>query len=240
MNASPDSLGRNGAPARTLGKADALSPICEINEQCLHLLVEVAHRNISRTEAILSDLSSMVCTLNTVTLACAARFPFLLVDFRFRDLHWWKHVVIAPSKPWKESTWLTSFPRATAIKLSRQTLMLVWHTVRTDLEAAVVLLGLTPEVAEVVAPLRLRDIDRIAEHQFRQLRPRWEDRPAVWRQLFACARSTEVDAAHAFVLHALQLTAGAALPKCHGTSASRSTKHQTRTRIRSRLGQPAT
>jgi len=239
MNASPDRLGRIGAPTRSLGKADALSLICEINEQCLHLLVDMAHHDDLHAEAFLNDLLSMVSSLDSASLTCAARFPFLLVDFRLRDLHWWQHVIASPNKPWKESAWLTVLPRATAIKLSRETLMLIWHTVRTDLEAAVVLLGLTPEVADTIAALRLRDLDRIAERQFRQLRPRWEDRPAVWRQLFTCARSTEVDAAHAFVLHALQLTAGAALPRCAATSASRSTKHQTRTRIRPQLGQPA-
>jgi hypothetical protein len=240
MNSSPDSLGRIGAPTRTLGKTDVLSPICELNEQCLRLLVDMARHDSLHTAAFLNDLLSTVSSLNSATLACAARFPFLLVDFRFRDFHWWQHVIAAPNKPWKESTWLTVLPRATAIKLSHETLMLTWHTVRTDREAAVVLLGLTQAVADAIAALRLRDLDRIAERQFRQLRPRWEDRPGVWRQLLACARSTEVDAAHAFVLHALQLTAGAALPRCDGTPASRSSKRQTRTRTRPQLAQPAT
>ena len=99
-----------------------------------------------------------------------------------------------------------------ATKLARSTLTMAWHTVRTDAEATRVLLGISPPVADHIASLRLQDIDRIAERHFRRLRPRWEDRPAVWRQLLACARETDVNAAHEFVLHALQLTAASALP----------------------------
>jgi hypothetical protein len=91
--------------------------------------------------------------------------------------------------------------------------MLAWHTVRTDTEASVVLLGITPAVARQLRTLRLQEIDRIAEQHCRKVRPRWEDRPSVWRQLLMCARSTEVETAHDFVLHALQLTASTALPK---------------------------
>ena len=91
--------------------------------------------------------------------------------------------------------------------------MLAWHTVRTDTETSVVLLGIASAVARLLRSLRLQDIDRIAEQHFQKVRPRWEDRPGVWRQLLICARSTEVEAAHDFVLHALQLTASTALPK---------------------------
>ena len=91
--------------------------------------------------------------------------------------------------------------------------MLAWHTVRTDAETSVVLLGIAPAVARLLRSLRLQDIDRIAELHFRRVRPRWEDRPGVWRQLLICAKSTEVEIAHDFVLHALQLTASTALPK---------------------------
>ena len=134
MNALPDSLDRHSTPARTLGSANALGPICEINEECLHLLVDMAHYAGLHTEAFLSDLLSMVSSLDPPSLACALRFPFLLVDFGLRDLHGWQHVIAFPNRPWKESGWLTLLPRATAIKLSRETLALIWRTARTDLQ----------------------------------------------------------------------------------------------------------
>ena len=79
-----------------------------------------------------------------------------------------------------DPTWLAPFPRPAAVKLARSTLVLAWHTVRTNLDAAVVLLGIAPSVAEIIAKPHLQDLDRIAERQYRHVRPRWEDRPAVW------------------------------------------------------------
>jgi hypothetical protein len=146
-------------------------------------------------------------------VSTAARFPFLLVDFGFRDPEWWSTLTCGNDSTANDVAWLSPFPRAAATKLSRATLMLAWHTVRTDTEACLVLLGITPAVARLLQSLRLQDIDRISEQHCRKVRPRWEDSPSVWRQLLICAKSTQIEIAHEFVLHALQLTASAALPK---------------------------
>jgi hypothetical protein len=211
MKTLPDDVGRLSPPHLFHGK-DALAPICEINEQCLQMLVHVARQAHTPPESFLHHLFTLVGPLDPGGLATTARFPFLLVDFGFRDLPWWQSVTSEHWRDGKDLAWLIPFPRAMATKLARATLTLAWHTVRTDAEATRVLLGISPSVAEHIASLRLQDIDRIAERHFRRLRPRWEDRPAVWRQLLACARETDVNAAHEFVLHALQLTAASALP----------------------------
>jgi hypothetical protein len=213
MNTSPDTLGQMRAPARKNHSTDALAPICDINEQCLQLLVEAARTSQSADEPFVRQLLFLTKTLDPATLATAAQFPFLLVDFGFRDPEWWNTIAGGNDNPANDVAWLSPFPRAAATKLSRETLMLAWHTVRTDPEASVVLLGITPAVARQLRSLRLQDIDRIAEQHCRKVRPRWEDRPSVWRQLLICAKSTEVETAHDFVLHALQLTASTALPK---------------------------
>lgn len=213
MNTSPDSLGQMRAPNRQHHSTDALAPICDINEQCLKMLVEAARASQSADDPFVRQLLSLIETLDAATLAAAARFPFLLVDFGFRDPEWWNAIAGGNDSASNDVDWLSPFPRATATKLARATLMLAWHTVRTDTETSLVLLGITPAVARLLRSLRLQDIDRIAEQHFRRVRPRWEDRPGVWRQLLTCAKSTEVETAHDFVLHALQLTAITALPK---------------------------
>lgn len=189
MSVSPENFGRIIAPYRKPEKADALGPVCEINEQCLQLLVEAARSSNVPRNGFVGELIATLSGLDAPTQVCASRFPFLLVDIRFRDCTWWREVATHPTRIWSDPTWLARFPRSSAVKLARATLVLVWHTVRMDLEAAFVLLGLAPSVAEVIVELRLRDIDRIAERQFRHVRPRWEDRPAVWHQLLACART---------------------------------------------------
>lgn len=213
MNTSPGTLGQMRAPTRKHHRIDALAPICDINEQCLQMLVEAAHVPPTATEPFILQLLGLIAALDAATLSTAARFPFLLVDFGFRDPEWWSEITTDDEQETREETWPSPFPRAAAIALARATLMLAWHTVRTDSEASVVLLGIPPTVARLLRSQRLQDINRIAEQHHRRIRPRWEDRPGVWRQLMFCAKSTEVDAAHDFVLHALQLTASAALPK---------------------------
>ena len=213
MNTSPETLGQMRALTRQYHSTDALAPICDINEQCLQMLVEAARTSQSSSEPFVRQLLSLIETLDAATLATAARFPFLLVDFGFRDSEWWNAIAGGNDSAANDVVWLSPFPRATTTKLSRAILMLAWHTVRTDAETSVVLLGIAPAVARLLRSLRLQDIDRIAEQHFRRVRPRWEDRPGVWRQLLICAKSTEVEIAHDFVLHALQLTASTALPK---------------------------
>lgn len=213
MNTSPDTLGQMRAPTRTHHSSDALAPICDINEQCLQMLVAAARTSQSPADPFVRQILSLIDSLDAATLATAARFPFLLVDFVFRDPEWWQAIASGNGSDTSELDWLSPFPRATATRLARATIMLAWHTVRTDTETSVVLLGIAPGVARVLRSLRLQDIDRIAECHFQKARPRWEDRPGVWRQLLMCAKSTEVETAHDFVLHALQLTASAALPK---------------------------
>ena len=211
MKILPDDVGRFSTPQRSNSK-DALAPICEINEQCLRMLVNASRQSQLSSDSFLYHLLSLVSPLDDGAIATAARFPFLLVDFGFRDVQWWRRVASKPMRADPDRSWLVHFPRATVTKLARATLTLAWHTARTDTDATLVLLGMSHSVAEAIATLRLSDIDRIADRHFRRLRPRWEDRPAVWRQLLTCARETDVDAAHEFVLHALQLTAAMALP----------------------------
>jgi hypothetical protein len=213
MNTSPGTLGQMRAPTRKHHSTDALAPICDINEQCLKMLVEAAHVPSSGNEPFIQQLLALIATLDPAALSTAARFPFLLVDFGFRDPEWWSEITEGSEQTAGQAALPSPFPHAATVALSRSTLMLAWHTVRTDTEASVVLLGITPTVSRILRSQRLQDIDRIAEQYPWRIRPRWEDRPGVWRQLMFCAKSTEVDSAHDFVLHALQLTASAALPK---------------------------
>jgi len=232
----PDGIGRFSTPI-TLHNKDALAPICEINERCLHLLASAARQTRTPSDSFFHHLLSLIGPLDLAEVRGAARFPFLLVDFGFRDARWWHQVTSGHGRTTKDFEWLAPLPRAPAMKLARATLTLAWHTVRTDAEASLVLLGITPEVAPMISALRLQDIDKVAERYFRRLRPRWEDRPAVWQQLLICAKSVEVDAAHEFVLHALQLTSAASLPQSVPQQPERRRAHPTPSRGEARGSQ---
>lgn len=221
MKDSPDNLGQMNVPTRPRHRTDALAPICDINEQWLRMLVAAALGPQASTDPFLQQLVVSATHLDEGALRSAARFPFLLVDFGFGDPHWWNEIVGDARLMPGDSHWSNPFPPEETMRLARATAMLAWHTIRTDAEAALILLGVTPEVANIFRSLRLNDLDVLAERHAQDLRPRWHDRPGVWHQLFSCAKSTEVETAHEFVLHALQLAAVASVPGISATTAMR-------------------
>ena len=58
---------------------------------------------------------------------------------------------------------------------------------------------------ELIAQLPITEIWPLAERYFRYVRPRWEDRPAVWRRLLLSAQSKDIRRARAFSLYGIQL-----------------------------------
>jgi hypothetical protein len=66
----------------------------------------------------------------------------------------------------------------------------------------------SPEVARIIARFSLTELDRVVERRFRYLRPRWEDRPAVWRALFLSAQSGDPRRTREVNLRAIQLMTG--------------------------------
>ena len=110
MNTSPETLGQMRALTRQYHSTDALAPICDINEQCLQMLVEAARTSQSSPEPFVRQLLSLIETLDAATLATAARFPFLLVDFCFRDPEWWNAIVSGNDGASNDVAWLSPFP----------------------------------------------------------------------------------------------------------------------------------
>jgi len=55
---------------------------------------------------------------------------------------------------------------------------------------------------------RRTDIDTIVERRFQHVRPRWEDRPAVWERLLLTAESEDLRKTRDFNLYSLQLVTG--------------------------------
>lgn len=181
--------------------------LCDVNERCLDLLIGTARMAAAPHSDFIAQLREPLCALGGSARTLAAGCPFLLVDMQFRNAEWWRAVSTHPTRARDAGTWLTAFPRQRAVALTRAALVLAWYTARTDRDAAVALFGLAPPVSDLIATLPLPHIDRVADRHFRQLRPRWEDRPAVWRQLLISVRAGP-EATGDFALRGLQLMAG--------------------------------
>lgn len=182
-------------------------PLQELNERCITMLVLAARAERAPTFPLVIQLRELLHGVTPETRARAAQTAFLLVDMEFANVPWWQTLQTHQARAASLPPWRGGFPRAGAIPLTRATLTLAWHVLRANEEARC-LLGTVPAVAEVIAGLSLSEIDRIAERRFRHVRPRWEDRPAVWRQLFQSAQTPDIRRAREFSLRGLQLIAG--------------------------------
>lgn len=135
---------------------------------------------------------------------------FLLVDLEFGNSDWWRGACSALAQQTRLPSWRGSFPRASGAQLARITLLLAWNSLRAarDLATARLLLGMTDEVGQLIANLKFDQIDRIAQKRSRFVRPRWDDRPAIWRRLLLAARTEDTRLMGEFNVHALQLLSG--------------------------------
>jgi hypothetical protein len=61
---------------------------------------------------------------------------------------------------------------------------------------------------KLIAELSARDIDRISIECANELRPRWEDKAAFWRNLLLAALGEADDALSEVSFHSLQLLGG--------------------------------
>lgn len=181
-----------------------------VNERCLELLVHAARQEPGGSFRLVRELHELLKTLDPAARRRAACRSFLLVDMEFGNADWWRgagsHLAELARLPY----WRRSFPRVSGTQLARATLLLAWTNLRSGRDPATtrLLLGMTPEVGELIAGLRFEQIDRIAQKRFRFVRPRWNDRPAVWRRLLLAARGDDSRLMGEFTLHGLQLLAG--------------------------------
>jgi len=184
------------------------APIYEINERCINLLVEAVRNENHPAPGLVVALKAELLGMTPEMRTKAAERALLLVDMGFRDAGWWKDALRAPQRASRTPIAQDAFPARAAMHLARSTLILGWHSIRADRTAGGLMLGISHPVADVIASLTLTDLDRIAEKRFRRLRPRWEERPTLWRELLLSVNSTDFRRSREFNLRALQLAAG--------------------------------
>jgi hypothetical protein len=192
-----------------------------INERCLDLLVHAARANRSDTFPLVNDLGDLLRNMTPETQARAAQRALQLVDMHFTDGHWWQMAKDYPSRPVPLPAWRGTFARVGGVQLAYATLSLAWHTARTTPHHQVGLVGMTREVSEIIAQLPITELNSLAERRFKHLRPRWEERPTVWRRLLVSSQSEDIRLARDFSLYDIQLlTAELISPLGRSTSAS--------------------
>jgi len=169
---------------------ETLAPVHDVNEHCIEMLAQIARSDRPDSVMLVLQLKDLLTALNPESRARAARRSLLLTDLQFSNAPWWRSARDHPARPVPPPAGCGAFPKPKALQLTRATLMVTWHSLRTSAQSAV-LLGVQPDVADIIAGLSLSEIDILVERRFRHVRPRWEDRPAIWRALLWAATSTD-------------------------------------------------
>ena len=203
----PPSPARPPKPAAEVNRAaeQAQRPLFEVNQHCIELLVKAAWSDRADLPLV-RQLRPSLRSMSVEAQICAAHKAFLLVDMEFTNSAWWSLLrshpsrAIAPPHP-------EYFPRSSAIQLARSTLVLLRHSILLNAGEAC-LLGVHPSVGEIIGALSMVEIERVAERRGRYVRPRWEDRPAVWYELIQAACSPDIRRTREVSLQGLHLLAG--------------------------------
>jgi hypothetical protein len=193
--------GRLPERAEALRYSQWLEPIYDLNRRMLALLAEPMDEGAQHDFHAGTPIGDVLRDIDASSREQLALSPFLLVDASFRDASRWTPCEHAEAAP----------PQRTAgtrvVGLARATCVLSWYLLRTDQVAAMLSLGVSQECAAVIARSGLTELQEVAARlvQHRWLKPRWHDRPQVWRRLICLAQATPPKSV---AIHGLQLLLG--------------------------------
>jgi hypothetical protein len=147
----------------------------------------------------------------------AARIPVVLLDCHFRRLDWWDRVIRQNGQPVLNSNTLPCIPAEDAAPVLREILVEGRTIAISEPRAASLILGASPGTVSLIAKLTSTDIDRISIECANELRPRWEDKVAFWRNLLVAALGDADEALSEVSFHSLQLLGGELMAPMVGT-----------------------
>jgi hypothetical protein len=179
-----------GLRVETRALTDALAAIGGVNKQ----LLEALRLSAGRHEfPLVQSLRAPFAALTAEHIHQAPSCGVLLADAGFTDVERWRRLSepseLAPSVD-PAPDWLG---REHAIVLSYAILMVAWHVVHTAPAAAGVLLGMSQPVLAFFRQLDTADLARIARHHSGLIRPRWVDRPDLWRSMVESDCDTDTE-----------------------------------------------
>jgi hypothetical protein len=177
-------------PAAVSGGWDSalLAPVAEINLQMLACLRQMALEpeapepdGAGFAPRLVTSLREDWRRLDASAQRRVSACPYLLLDAGFAQPQRWERAPcqgvmdVAPRRGY--------FSGRDGVALVRRTLLLAWHLARANRVTGRVILGMSAQSAERIAAARLADLETLAEQAPAWIVPRWEDQPAVWRQL---------------------------------------------------------
>jgi hypothetical protein len=201
VKALNSNLRRVPARAEALHYAQWLEPIYDLNRRMLALLTEPVDEGAQHDFHAGTPVGDALRDVDPSSREQLALCPFLLLDASFRDATRWtpsEHSEAAPTH---------CIAGTHVLGLARATCVLSWYLLRTDQVAAMLSLGVSRDCAATIARSGLTELQEVAARlvQHGWLKPRWHDRPQVWRRLIRLAQATPPQSV---AIHGLQLLLG--------------------------------
>jgi hypothetical protein len=188
---------------------DVLEPMLEINAQCVELLCAMAAATPAPL-AMLRELSPLWRSLSREARVRLSHSPYLMLDAGFCDEARWQKFRQGGVQDGPRELRAGCFAGERAAGFTRRVLVYGWHLARAHASVARVVLGISPACLARLAALSLKDIDLLCEQHPGWVRPRWETRPLVWRQMLTAAINADEVALRQAGLRGIQLLAAEA------------------------------
>jgi hypothetical protein len=186
-----------------LGTA-TLESLEEVNQQVLELLRAQCRADLGRVP-LLGEVGNLLMTLEAPALQRAAASCVLLVDMAFAEGSRWSDAILGAVHDRQRPE--PFFTVDGAVEVMRMVITHAWHLARSQPAAARLLLGLSAANVSVIGGCSLRRLIQLAEAHAEWLRPRWENRPRIWRDLLRTAGEGSLGAAERMRVRGLQLLA---------------------------------
>jgi hypothetical protein len=183
--------------------------IRRLNERGLALLTKAAQAS-HQAEGLASwkEVLPLWARASETTLGRAARCPMVLLDFNFQRVAWWSRVIETPRCREYRQPRVNAFQTDEALPLARDLLLEAWSAARSISHVSSLMFGMAPEVTTLISRLSPRDLDRVVVQEIGEMKPRWENRPMFWKELFHAATQMDDESLVNVHLHCLQLLGG--------------------------------
>jgi hypothetical protein len=190
-------------PPRWKG-GESLDLALEINRRVLKLMSDWAAHSDTVAWPLTTQDRKLWSALDSPAIACAARFPFVILDVHFTDVEWWRAMIACSPRSAASDMW----PANISEELMSETLIFAWHTAKWDWRVARLSLGMLPAVATLIAGLTPQRLARVSKEHSGALRLRWGDDKDFWSRLLMAARDGDEVVLAETHLHAKLLLCG--------------------------------
>jgi hypothetical protein len=190
-------------PPRWRGR-ESLDLAFEINQRALNLVSDWAAYPDTAMWSLTTQDRKLWSTIDSLAIASAARFPFVILNVHFTDVEWWRGVIAGSLESDASDPW----PANISQELMSETLIFAWHTAKWDSRVARLSLGMLPTVVTLIAGLTPQQLATVSKKHSGALRLRWADDRIFWTRLLIAARDGKEEVLAETHLHAKLLLCG--------------------------------